>query len=226
MTKTKVFLQYVFGIILLILALFMFSDSILGGLIMMSASLICIPKTRFFLEHKFNIIFQKQFKYLIVFFGWISIGIFAKPSKTPISTEDKSSISYGNTNASVISEKQAMPNENTNETLVQDEAVKYNNDGNRIKELQNTKRNVGVGNNKVNTNIESASQEDKHVTQSVSHKTNPRNYNDVNPQHQKAIGASKSANSNSRQYIRGPRGGCYYINSNGNKTYVDHSFCN
>ena len=29
-----------------------------------------------------------------------------------------------------------------------------------------------------------------------------------------------------RQYIRGPRGGCYYINSNGNKTYVDRSLCN
>jgi Bacterial SH3 domain len=27
-------------------------------------------------------------------------------------------------------------------------------------------------------------------------------------------------------YIRGPRGGCYYINSNGNKTYVDRSLCN
>jgi hypothetical protein len=29
----------------------------------------------------------------------------------------------------------------------------------------------------------------------------------------------------SRTYITGPRGGCYYINSNGNKTYVDHSYC-
>lgn len=28
-----------------------------------------------------------------------------------------------------------------------------------------------------------------------------------------------------RRYIRGPRGGCYYINSNGNRTYVDRSFC-
>lgn len=27
-------------------------------------------------------------------------------------------------------------------------------------------------------------------------------------------------------YIRGPRGGCYYINGNGNKTYVDRSLCN
>jgi hypothetical protein len=28
------------------------------------------------------------------------------------------------------------------------------------------------------------------------------------------------------RYITGPRGGCYYINSHGNKTYVDHSYCN
>ena len=29
----------------------------------------------------------------------------------------------------------------------------------------------------------------------------------------------------SRRYIRGPRGGCYYINSNGNKTYVSRDMC-
>jgi hypothetical protein len=29
-----------------------------------------------------------------------------------------------------------------------------------------------------------------------------------------------------RQYIRGPRGGCYYINENGNKVYVARSICN
>lgn len=37
---------------------------------------------------------------------------------------------------------------------------------------------------------------------------------------------SRSTRSKSSQYIRGPRGGCYYINSNGNKTYVDRSLCN
>jgi len=26
-------------------------------------------------------------------------------------------------------------------------------------------------------------------------------------------------------YITGPKGGCYYINSNGNKTYVDRALC-
>lgn len=34
-----------------------------------------------------------------------------------------------------------------------------------------------------------------------------------------------SYSSSDRTYITGPRGGCYYINSNGNKTYVDHSLC-
>lgn len=33
-----------------------------------------------------------------------------------------------------------------------------------------------------------------------------------------------AANGSSR-YITGPRGGCYYINGNGNKTYVDRSMC-
>jgi len=28
-----------------------------------------------------------------------------------------------------------------------------------------------------------------------------------------------------RTYYRGPRGGCYYINSGGNKSYVDRSYC-
>ena len=29
-----------------------------------------------------------------------------------------------------------------------------------------------------------------------------------------------------KQLYKGPRGGCYYINSKGNKTYVDKSECN
>ncbi len=37
---------------------------------------------------------------------------------------------------------------------------------------------------------------------------------------------SRPRTSSYRTYYRGPRGGCYYINSNGNKTYVDRSMCN
>jgi hypothetical protein len=39
----------------------------------------------------------------------------------------------------------------------------------------------------------------------------------------RASGGAKSSASSG--YIRGPRGGCYYINRNGNKTYVDRSNC-
>lgn len=31
---------------------------------------------------------------------------------------------------------------------------------------------------------------------------------------------------NGKQLYTGPKGGCYYFNSNGNKTYVDRSECN
>jgi len=51
---------------------------------------------------------------------------------------------------------------------------------------------------------------------------------------QKTLSNTKSNNNqfkekrqqNSRAYYSGPRGGCYYINSNGNKTYVSRSLCN
>src|SRR5690606_22727633 len=42
----------------------------------------------------------------------------------------------------------------------------------------------------------------------------------------KAQSSSSSVKSTGRRYIRGPRGGCYYINKNGGKTYVDRSMCN
>jgi hypothetical protein len=35
----------------------------------------------------------------------------------------------------------------------------------------------------------------------------------------------RTSSGSGRVYIRGPRGGCYYINGSGNKTYVAHSFC-
>lgn len=31
---------------------------------------------------------------------------------------------------------------------------------------------------------------------------------------------------NGNQLFKGPRGGCYYYNSNGNKTYVERNECN
>jgi hypothetical protein len=48
----------------------------------------------------------------------------------------------------------------------------------------------------------------------------------VAPTPKRKTKASSSRSSSSRTYLTGPRGGCYYINSNGNKTYVSRSLCN
>lgn len=39
------------------------------------------------------------------------------------------------------------------------------------------------------------------------------------------IQSSTTTQSTTGGYIRGPRGGCYYINKSGKKVYVDHSLC-
>lgn len=38
--------------------------------------------------------------------------------------------------------------------------------------------------------------------------------------------SSNCGSHNGNQLYKGPEGGCYYINSNGNKTYVEASECN
>jgi hypothetical protein len=47
----------------------------------------------------------------------------------------------------------------------------------------------------------------------------------IAPQKAKEPAAVEARTIYTRGYITGPRGGCYYINSNGNKTYVDRSLC-
>jgi hypothetical protein len=39
-------------------------------------------------------------------------------------------------------------------------------------------------------------------------------------------GYGRRSSASDRTYIRGPRGGCYYISGSGNKVYVDRSMCN
>lgn len=40
-----------------------------------------------------------------------------------------------------------------------------------------------------------------------------------------ALSTNNYISASSHVYITGKRGGCYYINKNGNKTYVDHRLC-
>ena len=72
-------------------------------------------------------------------------------------------------------------------------------------------------------NQESTKKNTHYITKNVSHHTTNTYSNSANK------GASRNTSyrvRSSRTYHRGPRGGCYYINSNGNKTYVARSKCN
>lgn len=55
----------------------------------------------------------------------------------------------------------------------------------------------------------------------------PKAASEVKPETDKATLVSTAAKptSTGRTYQKGPRGGCYYLNSGGNKVYVDKSFC-
>lgn len=55
---------------------------------------------------------------------------------------------------------------------------------------------------------------------------NVQNFTSSNKPTNKKVSTVKKKKSSSRNYITGPRGGCYYINSSGKKTYVDRSLCN
>lgn len=39
------------------------------------------------------------------------------------------------------------------------------------------------------------------------------------------ISPKPTTSTSGRNYQKGPRGGCYYLNSSGSKVYVDHKFC-
>jgi hypothetical protein len=47
----------------------------------------------------------------------------------------------------------------------------------------------------------------------------------VNSNNNQAAPSSSPNDSPNKKYIRGPRGGCYYINGGGGKTYVKRELC-
>jgi endonuclease YncB( thermonuclease family) len=66
------------------------------------------------------------------------------------------------------------------------------------------------------------------VKQGVEKETPPTSGASNNETKEAADPATNSAkqSNDGRKYIKGPRGGCYYINSKGGKTYVDRNLCN
>lgn len=182
-TKTKLALQNVFGVLLLILSIPMFFEGgvgILGSIFMIIGGLVSIPQTRQLIEQRFNVTFSKPVKVILILFGWLSIGIFSKP--TPATATD-SAVNKQETTTSATTVVSA------GDTL--------------------------AANNVLNTESKNA------ITSIEENQTYSSGVNTV-----KTNKKRNSNSSGSSGYIRGPRGGCYYINSKGKKVYVDHSYCN
>lgn len=182
-SQTKQMLENIFGILLLLLSFRMFAEGgsgIVGALFMIAGGLLCIPKTRHFIEQQFNFKFSKVVKIVVIAFGWLSIGIFSKPVSS-------------NTDDSVAKTQPKLIN---NDTIVQ------------------------VVDTPVTNSYLSTKVQEKNVTtenkQNFSSSTNKG----------KANKKRNSYSSGNSRYMRGPRGGCYYLSSNGKKVYVDHSYCN
>jgi membrane-bound ClpP family serine protease len=182
-TNTKLALQNVFGVLLLILSIPMFLEGgvgILGSLFMIIGGLVSIPQTRQLIEKRFNVKFSKSVKIILIIFGWLSIGMFSKPTPQTV-TENAANEQKTTTSAATV---------------------------------------VSVGDTLEATNV--LNTESKNAITSI--EENQAYSSGVN-----TVKGNKKRNSNSSGnggYIRGPRGGCYYINSKGNKVYVDHSYCN
>jgi hypothetical protein len=56
--------------------------------------------------------------------------------------------------------------------------------------------------------------------------TYPANTTTSRPARVRSESPASTTPSSSRGYIRGPRGGCYYLSGSGRKVYVDRSLCN
>lgn len=80
-----------------------------------------------------------------------------------------------------------------------------------------TSAQVAFGNNALTT----VSQANPDIFPSATSASTLRRASITSPSHTSPMHREQSY----RRYYTGPRGGCYYINSNGNKTYVEHSYC-
>lgn len=223
MEKFKTSLQYIFGIALLLFAIPMFLEGgkgIVGSLVMLTGALICIPPTRKQIETKFNFSFNRTSKYVLVLFSWLSIGLFGK-IKTPTEKE----INYNTTVQNVASQK--IENKEV-EKQVEDKRNLTNSQ--ELSSDTTTRKFDTNGNEKSNEivvtkpTVEKEKNTERYSNSYVS--TTPTTTTAYKKKKKKSTGYGNSYTSGRSGYTLGPRGGCYYINDNGKKVYVDHSYCN
>lgn len=194
--------QYLFGILGTLSSTALFAQGklkgILGGLVVFTISLFCIPVLRESFEKKINYKFSRAKKYLIVIFGYMIMFL---------------CIDY-DTNSSKEFKK---ANKQVQDTILDSSLKIIDKEFTDLENSSDSHKNnmiplpvVSKGNH--SSNAQFSEQSIRKVSRKKSKK-------------QKA-GYGNSFYSGTSGYIRGSRGGCYYINRNGRKVYVDRSYCN
>lgn len=178
---------------------------IIGAIILIAGGLICVPKTRRIIEQKYNFQFSKPAKYIAVIFAWFSIGVFSKPTSQNTTKENTANSFY-----STPTTKNETPL--STDTVTEANVPVTRNQTTEVKSEEVKKQSSKIQSNKSSVSSQNLTTKS---TSSVSKKSK-----------KKKSGYGNSYTSGRSGYIRGPRGGCYYINSNGRKVYVDHSYCN
>lgn len=222
--KFRRFLQNFFGYGLLMLSLSMLAQGgkgIIGGLIMIVAGLIVIPQSRAILEKKFNTHFARPFKYFAAITGYFAISVFGR-SRLPQNNTSHSTRQEVTTNADTEPPKSTGIIVN-NDTLAHASSMQsLKSTAKPEKEATSEPlKPINTNNNKISLKTETKNSVVTHTAQNRNNYTKEKSV--AKTSHK---GYGKSYTSGRSGYIRGPRGGCYYINSNGNKVYVAHSYCN
>lgn len=197
MKNLKVLIRWFIGILCLFMS---FSSMILqsytSGILFLSTALVLIPPVFAFIEETLNIQTKREVKYGLVLTGYVASMMTMNP-KMP-------------EQMSVTEEKRIVTD--TVKVIVRD----------TIKTVVDEPKKAAVVGAKKAAVVETkkAAVVDKTLSSSLVASTKEKSSTST-PKVQ-----LKSKRGRTSQYITGPRGGCYYINANGKKTYVDHSYCN
>lgn len=206
----KRFLQYFVGILLLICSFPLFAEGgkgIIGGLFMLTGGLICMPATLAYIEQELDFRFAKWFKYFVVILGFYSISIFGKSAERAYTGATSQPLFSDQQDKAITQDKEPTTEVKKTESSITTQVV--------VTTTTNPQTAENFENDDDDNDTESLDNTAEDYTTVAPALTRP----------QKVKAKRNSYSSGRREYIRGPRGGCYYINGNGNKTYVDRSLC-
>lgn len=212
----KTLFQHIVGVLLLILSLGMYFDkAFIGATLMLIGGLVCVGFTRRWIEKKLNFSFSRKVKYWLAGIGVMAFPVFV-PHQPPVNAPE---LPKAEAIAAIPAAPLAPPapvkdNQVVSAPIVAQIPQEKVKPGVVAEPVIAKPAQAQASNNLMNTSTKSKVVETPTKSRSL----------------HSGGSSSKSSSSGGRAkghggYMLGPRGGCFYMNAHGNKTYVDHSFC-